>query len=165
MKRTVYLGLGSNLGNKWAYLKQAVCNLPDVQEVSPVYETAPVGGPDQDSYLNCVVQLNTDLTGRRLLEECQKQERFAARVREERWGPRTLDVDLLWIVGEEIEDPDLIVPHPRMKDRGFVLIPLRDLDSTLVDSFKDSEEVIASSINSVTKVGLLPDVDRMFDGK
>ena len=163
MKRTVYLGLGSNLGNRWAYLKQAVCNLPDVQEVSPIYETAPVGGPDQDSYLNCVVQLNTDLTGRRLLEECQNQERFADRIREERWGPRTLDVDLLWISGEEIEDPDLIVPHPRMKERGFVLIPLRDLDSTLVDSFKDSEEVIASSINSVNKVGLLS--DEKFDGK
>ena len=163
MKRTVDLGLGSNLGNRWAYLKQAVCNLPDVQEVSPIYETAPVGGPDQDSYLNCVVQLNTDLTGRRLLEECQNQERFADRIREERWGPRTLDVDLLWIAGEEIEDPDLIVPHPRMKERGFVLIPLRDLDSTLVDSFKDSEEVIASSINSVNKVGLLS--DEKFDGK
>ena len=163
MKRTVYLGLGSNLGNRWAYLKQAVCNLPDVQEVSPIYETAPVGGPDQDSYLNCVVQLNTDLTGRRLLEECQNQERFADRIREERWGPRTLDVDLLWIAGEEIADPDLIVPHPRMKERGFVLIPLRDLDSTLVDSFKDSEEVIASSINSVNKVGLLS--DEKFDGK
>ncbi len=163
MKRTVYLGLGSNLGNRWAYLKQAVCNLPDVQEVSPIYETAPVGGPDQDSYLNCVVQLNTDLTGRRLLEECQNQERFADRIREERWGPRTLHVDLLWIAGEEIADPDLIVPHPRMKERGFVLIPLRDLDSTLVDSFKDSEEVIASSINSVNKVGLLS--DEKFDGK
>jgi 7,8-dihydro-6-hydroxymethylpterin-pyrophosphokinase len=110
-----------------------------------------------------VVQLNTDLTGRRLLEECQNQERFADRIREERWGPRTLDVDLLWIAGEEIEDPDLIVPHPRMKERGFVLIPLRDLDSTLVDSFKDSEEVIASSINSVNKVGLLS--DEKFDGK
>mgnify|MGYP001302351041 FL=1 len=163
MKRTVYLGLGSNLGNRWVYLKQAVCNLPDVQEVSPIYETAPVGGPDQDSYLNCVVQLNTDLTGRRLLEKCQEQERFADRVREERWGPRTLDVDLLWIEGETIEDPDLIVPHPRMKERGFVLIPLRDLDSTLVDSFKDSEEVIASAINSVNKVGLLS--DEKFDGK
>ena len=163
MKRTVYLGIGSNLGNRWAYLKQAVYNLPDVQEVSPIYETEPVGGPDQDPYLNCVVQLNTDLTGRRLLEECQEQERFADRVREERWGPRTLDVDLLWIEGETIEDPDLIVPHPRMKERGFVLIPLRDLDSTLVDSFKDSEEVIASSINSVNKVGLLS--DEKFDGK
>jgi len=163
MKRTVYLGLGSNLGNRWSYLKQAVCNLPDVQEVSPVYETAPVGGPDQDAYLNCVVRLNTDLTARRLLEECQEQERFADRVREERWGPRTLDVDLLWIEGETIGDPDLIVPHPRMKERGFVLIPLRDLNSPLVDSFEDSEEVITSSINSVVKVGLLS--DEKFDGK
>jgi len=163
MKRTVYLGLGSNLGNRWGYLKRAVSHLPDVKEVSPVYETAPVGGPDQDPYLNCVVQLNTDLTGRRLLEECQNQERSANRVRQERWGPRTLDVDLLWIEGEKIEEEDLIVPHPRITERGFVLIPLKDLDPALVGSFENSEEVISSSIDSVIKVGLL--LEEKFNGE
>ena len=97
MKRTVYLGLGSNLGNRLEYLQLAVSNLPDVSKVSPVYETAPVGGPDQGPYLNCVVQLKTELTGQDLLAECQKQEKLADRIRKERWGPRTLDVDLLWI--------------------------------------------------------------------
>ncbi|HJP15979.1 MAG TPA: 2-amino-4-hydroxy-6-hydroxymethyldihydropteridine diphosphokinase [Acidimicrobiales bacterium] len=163
MKRTVYLGLGSNLGNRWDYLKRAVSNLSDVKEVSPVYETAPVGGPDQDLYLNCVVQLSTDLTGHCLLEECQNQERSANRIRQERWGPRTLDIDLLWIDGETIKDQDLIVPHPRMTERGFVLIPLKDLDPVLVDSFEGSEEVIASSLNSVLKVGFL--LDENFNGE
>ena len=97
------------------YLQLAVSNLPDVSKVSPVYETAPVGGPDQGPYLNCVVQLKTELTGQDLLTECQKQEKLAERIRKERWGPRTLDVDLLWIDGEVIEEENLTVPHPRMK--------------------------------------------------
>ena len=157
MKRTVYLGLGSNLGNRLEYLQLAVSNLPDVSKVSPVYETAPVGGPDQGPYLNCVVQLKTELTGQDLLVECQKQEKLADRIRKERWGPRTLDVDLLWIDGEVIEEENLTVPHPRMKERGFVLIPLRDLDPTLVDSFPDSREVISGDLDSVIKIGTLLD--------
>jgi 2-amino-4-hydroxy-6-hydroxymethyldihydropteridine diphosphokinase len=97
------------------------------------------------------------------LEECQNQERSANRIRQERWGPRTLDIDLLWIDGETIKDQDLIVPHPRMTERGFVLIPLKDLDPVLVDSFEGSEEVIASSLNSVLKVGFL--LDENFNGE
>ena len=163
MKRTVYLGLGSNLGNRLEYLQLAVSNLPDVSKVSPVYETAPVGGPDQGPYLNCVVQLKTELTGQDLLVECQKQEKLADRIRKERWGPRTLDVDLLWIDGEVIEEENLTVPHPRMKERGFVLIPLRDLDPTLVDSFPDSREVISGDLDSVIKIGTL--LDETLNGK
>ena len=157
MKRTVYLGLGSNLGNRLEYLQLAVSNLPDVSKVSPVYETAPVGGPDQGPYLNCVVQLKTELTGQDLLTECQKQEKLAERIRKERWGPRTLDVDLLWIDGEVIEEENLTVPHPRMKERGFVLIPLRDLAPTLVDSFPNSQKVISGDLDSVIKIGTLLD--------
>ena len=157
MKRIVYLGLGSNLGNRLEYLQLAVSNLPDVSKVSPVYETAPVGGPDQGPYLNCVVQLKTELTGQDLLTECQKQEKLADRIRKERWGPRTLDVDLLWIDGEIIEEENLTVPHPRMKERGFVLIPLRDLDPTLVDSFPNSQKVINGDLDSVIKIGTLFD--------
>ena len=163
MKRTAYLGLGSNLGNRLEYLQLAVSNLPDVSKVSPVYETAPVGGPDQGPYLNCVVQLKTELTGQDLLVECQKQEKLADRIRKERWGPRTLDVDLLWIDGEVIEEENLTVPHPRMKERGFVLIPLRDLDPTLVDSFPDSREVISGDLDSVIKIGTL--LDETLNGK
>jgi 2-amino-4-hydroxy-6-hydroxymethyldihydropteridine diphosphokinase len=128
-----YLGLGSNLGDRWEYLRRAVAGLPDVVAVSPVYETDPVGGPEgQDSYLNVVVELDTDLTPRQLLELGQRLEEEAGRVRGERWGPRTLDVDVLLVGDLVVDEPDLQIPHPRMRERGFVLVPLADLAPDLV---------------------------------
>lgn len=137
MTRRAFLGLGSNLGDREAHLQHAIGRLPDVVKISTIWETAPVGGPDgQDSYLNCVVQLSTDRTGRQLLRAAQEQEEIAERVRGERWGPRTLDVDVLWIEGEAIDDHDLTVPHPRMFERAFVLMPLRELAPELIpDNF------------------------------
>jgi len=124
----VFLGLGSNLGNRAAQLRAAIDALPDVQAVSPVYETAPVGGPeDQGRFLNLVVELDTSLTARQLLGWCGRLEQAAARVRTVKDGPRTLDVDVLWIDGETVDEPDLPVPHPRMFERAFVLAPLGDL--------------------------------------
>jgi 2-amino-4-hydroxy-6-hydroxymethyldihydropteridine diphosphokinase len=129
----VFLGLGSNLGDRWATLRAAVSELPDTVAVSRVYETDPVGGPaGQGPYLNCVVELQTALTPRQLLEVAQRTEAAAGRVRAERWGPRTLDVDVLWIDDEEVHEPDLVVPHPRMWQRAFVLVPLADLAPELV---------------------------------
>ena len=130
--RRAFLGLGSNLGDRRAHLRDAVAALPDVVAVSSVYETAPVGGPEQGPYLNCVVELRTALTGHQLLDAARACEAAAERVREVRWGPRTLDVDVLWIDGEEVADPDLEVPHPRMFERAFVLVPLRELAPDLV---------------------------------
>jgi 2-amino-4-hydroxy-6-hydroxymethyldihydropteridine diphosphokinase len=128
-----FLSLGSNLGDRWAYLRGAIRRLPDVVAVSQVYETDPVGGPPgQGAYLNCVVELRTTLTARELLAAAQAAEAAAARVRMERWGPRTLDVDVLMVGDEVIEEPDLVVPHPRMWERGFVLVPLADLAPELV---------------------------------
>lgn len=127
-----FLGLGTNLGDRWAHLRHAVSALPDVVAVSPVYETAPVGGPDQGPYLNLVVELDTELAARELLEVCREREAAAERVREIRWGPRTLDVDVLWVDGETVDEPDLVVPHPRMFERAFVLVPLGDLAPDLV---------------------------------
>ena len=128
-----FLGLGSNLGDRAAYLDAAVGALPDRVAVSPVYETAPVGGPGgQGRYLNLVVELDTDRSPRQLLALCHELETAAARVRTERWGPRTLDVDVLWVDGVDVDEPDLIVPHPRMRERAFVLAPLRDLAPDLV---------------------------------
>jgi 2-amino-4-hydroxy-6-hydroxymethyldihydropteridine diphosphokinase len=98
-----------------------------------VYETDPVGGPEQGPYLNLVAELLTDLDARGLLGLCGALEQAADRVREERWGPRTLDVDVLWVDGEEVDEPDLQVPHPRMGERRFVLAPLADLAPDLVD--------------------------------
>jgi 2-amino-4-hydroxy-6-hydroxymethyldihydropteridine diphosphokinase len=129
-----FLGLGSNLGDRAALLDEAVDRLVAVglRAVSPRYETDPVGGPEQDHFLNLVVELDTDLSPRQLLAVCGRLEQAANRVRIERWGPRTLDVDVLWVDGLAVDEPDLIVPHPRMWERRFVLAPLRDLAPDLV---------------------------------
>ena len=128
-----YLGIGSNLGERLAYLQLAVDELASadgvtVVGVSPVYETAPVGGPEQPDYLNAVVALDTTLTAHELLRVAQAVETEAERVRTVRWGPRTLDVDVLLVGDERIDTPDLVVPHPRMAERAFVVVPLADLD-------------------------------------
>jgi len=128
-----FLGLGSNLGDRWQHLRDAVAALPDVVAVSPVYETSPVGGPEgQGPYLNCVVELETDLGPRELLQVAQRLEAAAGRERGERWGARTLDVDVLLADELSVDDPDLVVPHPRMWQRRFVLAPLADLAPDLV---------------------------------
>ena len=139
MSRRALLALGSNLGDRWSHLRCAVAALPDVVEVSAVYETAPFGGPDQGPYLNCVVRLETDLDARGLLELAQNRELAAGRVRGERWGPRTLDVDVLWVDGQTVAEPDLEVPHPRMFERAFVLVPLREVAPDLVGDIRDGQ--------------------------
>lgn len=146
-----FLGMGSNLGDRWAYLRDAVDSLADVVAVSSVYETDPVGGPaDQDAYLNLVVELDTELTARQLMSVGQRLQAAAERVQAERWGPRTLDVDVLWIDGVTVDEPDLEVPHPRMFERRFVLAPLAELAPELV-----TEEALADSVGSVAVVGPL----------
>lgn len=132
MTRRAFLGLGSNLGDREAHLNHAVGRIPDVVKVSSIWETAPIGGPEQGPYLNLVVQLSTDRTARQLLTVCRDREEAAERERTERWGPRTLDVDVLWVDGEIIDDHDLTVPHPRMFERAFVLVPLRELAPDLI---------------------------------
>jgi 2-amino-4-hydroxy-6-hydroxymethyldihydropteridine diphosphokinase len=129
-----FLALGSNLGDRAVTLARAVASLDGVVAVSPVYETAPVGGPEQDDYLNLVVEVATDPDARALLAECHRLEEAAGRERVERWGPRTLDVDILWMDGVAVDEPDLVVPHPRMRLRRFVLAPLRDLAPDLVSA-------------------------------
>jgi 2-amino-4-hydroxy-6-hydroxymethyldihydropteridine diphosphokinase len=132
-RRRAYLGLGSNLGDRLAHLQSAVDHLGrepgvTVVAVSGVYETEPVGGPVQGEYLNAVVAVDTALSARELLEAGRRAEARAARVREERWGPRTLDVDVLIVGDDRVDEPDLQVPHPRMEARDFVLVPLADLE-------------------------------------
>jgi len=130
-----------------------VAALDDVVAVSPVYETDPVGGPEQGAFLNLVVELDTTLDARGLLGECRRLEAAAARVRLERWGPRTLDVDVLWVDGEVVDEPDLQVPHPRMGERRFVLAPLADLAPDLVDP-----DQLARAEGEVRAVGSLEQV-------
>lgn len=127
-----FLSLGSNVGDRRAHLRTAIETLPDVAAVSPIYESDPVGGPEQGAYLNLVVELDTTLEPMELLRICHRIESAADRVRGERWGPRTLDIDIVWIDGVVRDDEILTVPHPRWKQRRFVLVPMRDLAPDLV---------------------------------
>lgn len=132
--RRAYIALGSNLGDREQSLRTARAALPGVVAVSRIYETDPVGGPGgQGRFLNAVVALDTDLTPRELLELARRLEDQAGRVRGERWGPRTLDVDILLVGDLEVDEPDLVVPHPLMWERDFVIAPLADVAPHLVD--------------------------------
>jgi 2-amino-4-hydroxy-6-hydroxymethyldihydropteridine diphosphokinase len=131
MAGQAFLALGSNLGDRLATLQGAVDRLDarpsiDVVRSSRVYETEPVG-PPQPPYLNAVIEIRTELEPRELLNECLAIEGELGRVRAERWGPRTIDIDVLTYDEREIDEPDLEIPHPRMHERAFVLIPLTDL--------------------------------------
>lgn len=130
--RRAFVSLGSNLGDRAAALRaarEALAALPAtcVVAASRVYETAPQDRADQDAFLNQVVCLETGLRPLDLLHECQRIEREHGRVRTLRFGPRTLDIDILLLEDEESDDPELTVPHPRMVKRAFVLVPLAEL--------------------------------------
>jgi 2-amino-4-hydroxy-6-hydroxymethyldihydropteridine diphosphokinase len=131
--RRVVLSLGSNLGDRLELLQGAVDALtdtPDLQvlAVSPVYETDPVGGPAQPDYLNAVLVAGAAHSPRTLLERALAIENAFERVRDVRWGPRTLDVDLVVVGDLVVDEPDLQVPHPRAGQRAFVLVPWLDVD-------------------------------------
>jgi len=149
MRRRAFLGLGSNLGERLTYLRTAIASIPDLVNVSSLYETDPVGGPEQGAFLNCVVELDTDLTARELLELCRSLEQAAERVRIERWGPRTLDVDVVYIDGEAVNEPDLIVPHRRWRERAFVMIPLGELAPDLLDGWTDPDQGEVRSVGTL----------------
>ncbi len=131
MPACALLSLGSNLGSRWHHLSAAVSALAREDPAlacSSVYETAPIGGPAaQGLYLNVVVSLTTDRTPDGLLDLAHELEATAGRVRQERWGARTLDVDLLWFEGVVSKRPELTLPHPRCGMRAFVLVPLAEL--------------------------------------
>ena len=128
-----FLGLGANLGDREGALREAVAALPDVVAVSPVYETDPVDSPaGSPPYLNAVVELRSELSPRQLLEVAGRLEGALGRVRTGPNAPRTLDVDVLLVGDEVVDEPDLVVPHPRMWARRFVLQPLADLAPDLV---------------------------------
>jgi 2-amino-4-hydroxy-6-hydroxymethyldihydropteridine diphosphokinase len=129
----VALALGSNMGDSAAILQGAVADLCAVdglalEAVSPVYETDAVGGPDQDAYLNAVVVGQTTLGGPDLLAATQAIEQSWHRVRGIRWGPRTLDIDILALGDDVLDTLELVIPHPRAHERAFVLVPWHDAD-------------------------------------
>ncbi|WLP59777.1 2-amino-4-hydroxy-6-hydroxymethyldihydropteridine diphosphokinase [Bacillus pumilus] len=132
MNNTAYIALGSNIGKKETYLKEAVKKLhkhPDVQveQISSIYETTPVGYENQDDFLNMAVKISTSLRPNELLALTQKIEQELGRTREVRWGPRTADLDILLYNRENIETEQLVVPHPRMYERLFVLVPMSEI--------------------------------------
>ena len=129
-----YVGVGANLGDREATIRAALAALPGVVGVSQLRETDPVGVVDQPPFLNGAAALETDFSPRELLDALLAVERELGRERRERWGPRTIDLDLLLYGDETIDEPGLTVPHPRLHERRFALEPLADLDPELVDS-------------------------------
>jgi 2-amino-4-hydroxy-6-hydroxymethyldihydropteridine diphosphokinase len=118
--------------------------------LSSVYETEPVGGVEQENFWNLVVEINTDASARELLERARRAEERARRTRDVRFGPRTLDVDVLLVGDETSDDPEILVPHPRLYERSFVLVPLRQLAPSLV-----TDEQLAGGEGTVQELGTL----------
>ncbi len=163
--RRMALALGSNMGDSAAILQGAIDDLAafdgiEITAVSAVFETDPVGGPEQEAYLNAVVIGRTVLDDISLLAATQLVEQGWHRVREVRWGPRTLDVDILAIDDEMILTEDLVVPHPRAHVRGFVLIPWLDVDPDAVIAGRGRVEQLVAAVDvtgvRTTSVVLVP---------
>ena len=132
-----FIGLGSNLGDREANIRQALQQLEQLPETtivrgSSLYDTEPVGVPDQPNFLNGVVQIETHLAPRQLLWNLMLIERRLGRVRTQQWGPRVIDLDLLLYGDEVVDEDDLQVPHPLMTQRSFVMVPLVEIEPLLV---------------------------------
>jgi 2-amino-4-hydroxy-6-hydroxymethyldihydropteridine diphosphokinase len=150
--RRAYLSLGSNIGDRAEHLAAGVDVVAqdDAHRVSSVYETEPVGGVIQETYWNLVIELVTEATAHQLLERAQRAEKARGRVRDVRWGPRTLDVDVLLVGDERSDDPQILIPHPRMYERSFVLVPLHELAPELATSAQ-----LDAGVGAVTRLGTL----------
>ncbi|MCG8604065.1 2-amino-4-hydroxy-6-hydroxymethyldihydropteridine diphosphokinase [bacterium] len=145
----LFIGLGSNLGDRLAHLTralEAIAHLPDTQLLvcSSVYETEPVGYRSQDDFLNLVAHVATDLGPPDFLRQCWKIESEIGRRRDRTWGPRTIDIDLLYWGSETISTPLLKIPHPEAEKRGFVLIPLHEIapEFRLPPQFRRAEDIL-----------------------
>ncbi|KEI86262.1 2-amino-4-hydroxy-6-hydroxymethyldihydropteridine diphosphokinase [Clostridium botulinum] len=133
---TAYVAFGSNIGEKESYIKRALEKIEErgmkIIKVSPIYETEPYGVLDQDSFLNGVVKIETNLTPEDLIGELLNIEKQLDRVRERRWGPRTIDLDIIFYDDLIINEKDLVIPHKDMENREFVLKPLCDIDENFI---------------------------------
>ena len=134
-----YVGVGSNVGDRQVFCRRAVEELRAsasiaVDEVSSLYETSPVGGPPQRSFVNLAARITTDLTPQELLATCKDVERRLGRGESDiRWGPRVVDLDILLFDQEKVSEPDLEIPHPRLTVRKFALVPLLEIEPDLTD--------------------------------
>lgn len=136
-REIIYLGLGSNLGDKVSNCLRALKDLSstgqnNIQAISSLYKTEPIGYQEQDWFINCVANVITPLSPHSLLQLLQRIEEQMGRRRTFRWGPRVIDLDILLYGNDVIEEADLIIPHPHLHERGFVLIPLAELAPDLI---------------------------------
>lgn len=131
-----YLSIGSNLGDRYGFLKKAIAALQDagieIVRCSSVYETIPVGYIEQPNFLNAVLEVQTDYSPHQLLDIIHAVERDLGRQRNIRWGPRTIDIDILLYDEIHVSDEDLVIPHPEMLKRAFVLVPLGEIRPDIV---------------------------------
>ena len=139
---TSYIGIGSNVGDRPDFCRKAVKALDSAEDirvtrVSSLYETAPVGGPPQRSFINVVAKIETELDPRDLLEACKRiEQRHGREPSDIRWGPRVVDLDILLYGAEKVSEPDLEIPHVRLKERRFALVPLLEIDPDLTDPWE-----------------------------
>lgn len=136
MKSVAYISLGSNMGDRLSHLKDALDELHkdkriSIKKISSIYETDPVGYTNQGKFLNIVAKLETEYEAEQLLRKCLQVELQLGRERKIRWGPRTVDLDILLYNQDNIETDDLSVPHPRMHERAFVIIPLLEIEPNI----------------------------------
>ena len=153
-KNNVYLSLGSNIGDRKGYIEKAVELIESTKGVkvlkrSGLYETTPVGYLEQDLFLNAVIKIETDFSAREILKIINKIENELNRKREIRWGPRTIDIDILIFSDKKIAETDLILPHKELLHRLFVLIPLTEI----YDGEYFGKEVISQKIEKLVKAG------------
>lgn len=155
-----YLGLGSNIGDRKQFLHRALQLLVKesniwITKVSSLYETEPWGYKEQELFMNLVVEIETQLTAIELLQVCQKIEQSLERVREIKWGPRTMDVDILLYGDETIASPQLKIPHPYLIERDFVVIPLAEIAPQLIINSKTmaqwSQSYDQSALRKISK--------------
>ncbi|MBE0069478.1 2-amino-4-hydroxy-6-hydroxymethyldihydropteridine diphosphokinase [Thermoanaerobacterium thermosaccharolyticum] len=143
-----YMSIGSNVGDREGYLKSALNeltkNLVIIEKVSPIYETEPVGYKEQAKFLNAVVQTKTELKPHELLKIINTVEKELGRERLIRWGPRTIDIDILLYGDVTINDDDLKIPHERMWERAFVLVPLNDIAPNIVKGGMKLSDIVES---------------------
>ena len=154
MKNKVYLSLGSNIGNRQEYIESAIELVGKTEGIkilkkSGLYETSPVGYVEQDLFLNVVIKIETDFSAREILKIINKIENELDRKREIRWGPRTIDIDILILSDKKINETDLIIPHKEMFNRLFVLVPLIEI----YDGEYFEKEKIIERIEELVAVG------------
>ena len=154
----IFLGLGSNIGNREENIKTAIRNLsqnPNVTVIhsSSLYETEPIGYMEQPSFLNAVVQIESSLSPQAILTICQEIETQMGRERTIHWGPRNIDIDLLSCDGVIINTPNLILPHPFLAERRFVLVPLAEISQSIIlDNFTATDLLLRCKDHGEVKI-------------